>query len=298
MPIDPAGFGGSRARRSDPADHGGSRRAQGWRRSWQIWRSALDAAITGSKLRIRDCPCIRKTPLKRKLEFRRNATFQVLNWTCQPGSIVSRVYSITGSKRLDETNRRRIIVMAFRQVNAEFLREALQRNDRKHLQPDDMERNQETGGMRLLWRNRDPFWVKAIIGTKSIVNAIRRVSPCGGLFGTGARTLTAATSTLLVFGLPRPGGRHVPSRDSLGAGAGRLPAHSRCHAPARSDRDGARRGEWQRHPRGIRVGGEGTVQEPRLGNRVSGTACVRGMPASARGRPVPFRFHLHRDADT
>ena len=92
--------------------------------------------------------------------------------------------------------------MAFRQVNAEFLREALQRNDRKHLQPDDMERNQETGGMRLLWRNRDPFWVKAIIGTKSIVNAIRRVSPCGGLFGTGARTLTAATSTLLVFGLP------------------------------------------------------------------------------------------------
>ena len=91
--------------------------------------------------------------------------------------------------------------MAFRQVNAEFLREALQRNDRKHLQPDEMGRNQETGGMRLLWRNRDPFWVKAIIGTKSIVNAIRRISPCGGLLGTGARTLTAATSTLLVFGL-------------------------------------------------------------------------------------------------
>ena len=91
--------------------------------------------------------------------------------------------------------------MAFGQVNAEFHREALQHNAGKHLERDEKERNQGTEGMRIPWRNRDPCWVEAIIGTKSIVNAIRRISPCGGLLGTGARTLTAATSTLLVFGL-------------------------------------------------------------------------------------------------
>ena len=91
--------------------------------------------------------------------------------------------------------------MAFGQVKAEFHREALQHNAGKHLELDEQERNQETEGMRVLRRNRDPCWVEAIIGTKSIVNAIRRISPCGGLLRTGAQTLTAATSTLLVFGL-------------------------------------------------------------------------------------------------
>ena len=72
----------------DPADFGGPVLVG------PIWRIAagaglaavsadlakcLDAVFTGSKLRIRDCPCIRRTPLKRKPKFRRNATFQVLN---------------------------------------------------------------------------------------------------------------------------------------------------------------------------------------------------------------------------
>ncbi len=91
--------------------------------------------------------------------------------------------------------------MAFGQINAEFHREALQHNAGKHLELDERERNQEAEGMRIPWRNRDPCRVEAIIGTKSIVNAIRRISPCGGLLGTGARTLTTATSTLFVFGL-------------------------------------------------------------------------------------------------
>ncbi len=91
--------------------------------------------------------------------------------------------------------------MAFGQVNAEFHREALQHNAGKHLELDEKERNQEAEGMRIPWRNRDQCWDEAIIGTKSIVNAIRRISACGGLPGTGTRRLTAATSTLLVFGL-------------------------------------------------------------------------------------------------
>ena len=91
--------------------------------------------------------------------------------------------------------------MAFGQINAESHLEAQQHNAGKHLELDERERNQEAEGMRIPWRNRDPCRVEAIIGTKSIVNAIRRISPCGGLLGTGARTLTAATSTLFVFGL-------------------------------------------------------------------------------------------------
>ena len=208
-----------------------------------------------------------------------------------------RVYWIIGSKRLDETNRRRILFMAFGQVNAEFHREALQHNAGKHLERDGKERNQGTEGMRIPWRNRAPcrdeghHWDKINRERDSSNFAVRRPSR--------NRCPNVDRRHIDAFGVRpvRAVWRHDPSRSGLGAGAGRLPAPSRCHATARSDRDGARRGEWQRHPEGIRVGGEGTVQEPRLGNRVSGRACIRGMPASTRARPVSFRFHLHRDAD-
>ena len=86
--------------------------------------------------------------------------------------------------------------MEFEQVNPEIHREVLRHNALKHHNLDERERNQETEGIRILWRNRDPCWVRAIIGTQPIETVVRQLSSCGGLLGTGARTLT-----LFVFGL-------------------------------------------------------------------------------------------------
>jgi len=72
------------------------------------------------------------------------------------------VHTVMGFRRLDETIQRRIIAMAFERVNAESSSRSATTQRPETSQTGQKERSQETEGIRILWRNRDLCWVRAI----------------------------------------------------------------------------------------------------------------------------------------
>ena len=61
---------------------------------------------------------------------------------------------------------------------------------------------------------------------------------------------------------------------------------------------GTTRGRRQRHPAGIRSGRDLAFHERRFRRSNATAACVLGMPTSAGRRPVAFRVHVPRYADS